>query len=213
AAGVGINLAQRLMDCGDAGHILLSKRVAEDLQQDGRWRPHLHDLGEVEVKHGERVHVFNFYTGDAGNADPPRKLSEAKPHHQAAARSPEKAAQRGRFSICVLPFANMSGDTEQEYFSDGISEDIITDLSQVSALHVKLLPEEKKAIERRGTDNVEAYNLYLLGRQIYTIGFEGDRRRGEAIIRFCQRAVEIDPNYAEAWALIAMAEMALRSHF
>jgi len=297
AAGVGINLAQRLMDCGDAGHILLSKRVAEDLQQDGRWRPHLHDLGEVEVKHGERVHVFNFYTGDAGNADPPRKLSEAKPHHQTAARSPEKAAQRGRFSICVLPFANMSGDTEQEYFSDGISEDIITDLSQVSALHVvsrntaftfkgkpvdvrhvasqlnvthvlegsvrkaggrvritaqlidgsndghvwaerydrdlndifaiqdeisraivaalkvKLLPEEKKAIERRGTDNVEAYNLYLLGRQIYTIGFEGDRRRGEAIIRFCQRAVEIDPNYAEAWALIAMAEMALRSHF
>jgi len=297
AAGVGINLAQRLMDCGDAGHILLSKRVAEDLQQDGRWRPYLHDLGEVEVKHGERVHVFNFYTGDAGNADPPRKLSEAKPHHQAAARSPEKAAQRGRFSICVLPFANMSGDTEQEYFSDGISEDIITDLSQVSALHVvsrntaftfkgkpvdvrhiasqlnvthvlegsvrkaggrvritaqlidgsndghvwaerydrdlndifaiqdeisraivaalkvKLLPEEKKAIERRGTDNVEAYNLYLLGRQIYTIGFEGDRRRGEAIIRFCQRAVEIDPNYAEAWALIAMAEMALRSHF
>ena len=296
AAGVGINLAQRLMDCGDAGHILLSKRVAEDLQQDGRWRPHLHDLGEVEVKHGERVHVFNFYTGDAGNADPPRKLSEAKPHRQAA-RSPEKAAQRGRFSICVLPFANMSGDTEQEYFSDGISEDIITDLSQVSALHVvsrntaftfkgkpvdvrhvasqlnvthvlegsvrkaggrvritaqlidgsndghvwaerydrdlndifaiqdeisraivaalkvKLLPEEKKAIERRGTDNVEAYNLYLLGRQIYTIGFEGDRRRGEAIIRFCQRAVEIDPNYAEAWALIAMAEMALRSHF
>src|SRR5438046_8809727 len=136
AAGVGINVAQRLMDCGDAGHILLSKRVAEDLQQNGRWRPHLHDLGEVEVKHGERVHVFNFYTGDAGNADPPRKLSEAKPHHQAAARSPEKAAQRGRFSICVLPFTNMSGDTEQEYFSDGISEDIITDLSNVSALHV-----------------------------------------------------------------------------
>src|SRR5205823_3596714 len=180
----------------------------------------------------------------------PRKLSEAKPHRQAA-RSPEKAAQRGRFSICVLPFANMSGDTEKEYFSDGISEDIITDLSQVSALHVvsrntaftfkgkpvdvrhvasqlnvthvlegsvrkaggrvritaqlidgsndghvwaerydrdlndifaiqdeisraivaalkvKLLPEEKKAIERRGTENVEAYNLYLLGRQIY----------------------------------------------
>src|SRR5947207_10638759 len=136
AAGVGINVAQRLMDCGDAGHILLSKRVAEDLQQNGRWRPHLHDLGEVELKHGDRAHVFNFYTDDAGNADPPRKLSEAKPYHQAAARSPEKAAQRGRFSICVLPFANMSGDTEQEYFSDGISEDIITDLSQVSALQV-----------------------------------------------------------------------------
>ena len=78
AAGVGINLAQRLMDCGDAGHILLSKRVAEDLQQNGRWRPHLHDLGEVEVKHGERVHVFNFHTGDAGNSEPPAKFTQAK---------------------------------------------------------------------------------------------------------------------------------------
>ncbi len=104
-AGVGINLAQRLMDCGDTGHILLSKRVAEDLQQEGRWRPHLHDLGELEVKHGERVHVFNFCTDDAGNSDPPRKLSAPKPHHQAATLSPQKAAHGGRFSICVLPFA------------------------------------------------------------------------------------------------------------
>ncbi len=297
AAGVGINVAQRLMDCGDAGHILLSKRVAEDLQQNGRWRPHLHDLGEVEVKHGDRVHVFNFYTDDAGNSDRPKKLSEAKPDHRpAAVPSSEKvASQKGRFSICVLPFANMSGDPEQEYFSDGISEDIITDLSKVSALNVvsrntaftfkgksidvrqvagqlkvshvlegsvrkaagrvritaqlidgsndshvwaerydrdlndifalqdeishaivdalrvKLLPEEKKAIERHGTDNVDAYNLYLMARQSYATGFEGDIRRNEAIIRLCQRAVEIDPNYAEAWALIAMAEMLLRT--
>src|SRR4029077_10344614 len=138
AAGVGINVAQRLMDCGDAGHILLSKRDAEDLQQNGRWRPHLHDLGEVEVKHGDHVHVFNFYTDDAGNSDRPKKLIEAKPDHRpAAAPSPEKVtSQKGHFSICVLPFANMSGDPEQEYFSDGISEDIITDLSKVSALNV-----------------------------------------------------------------------------
>ena len=72
-------------------------------------------------------------------------------------------------------------------------------------------PEEKKAIERRGTENVDAYNLYLMARQSYATGFEGDGRRNEAIIRLCQRAVEIDPNYAEAWALIAMAEMLLRS--
>src|SRR5213076_425356 len=117
AAGVGINLAQRLMDCGDAGHILLSKRVAEDLQQDGRWRPHLHDLGEVEVKHGERVHVFNFYTGDAGNAEPPAKFSQAKRDDRATRGSaPDKATSQVRpFSICVLLFANMSGDAEQEY--------------------------------------------------------------------------------------------------
>jgi adenylate cyclase len=297
AAGIGINVAQRLMDCGDAGHILVSKRVAEDLQQNGRWRPHLHDLGEVEVKHGDHVHVFNFYTGDAGNSDRPKKLREAKPDYRPAAvsSSGKVGSEKGRFSICVLPFANMSGDPEQEYFSDGISEDIITDLSKVSALHVvsrntaftfkgksidvrqvagqlnvshvlegsvrkaagrvritaqlidgsndshvwaerydrdlndifalqdeishaivdalrvKLLPEEKKAIERHGTDNVDAYNLYLMARQSYATGFEGDIRRNEAIIRLCQRAVEIDPNYAEAWALIAMAEMLLRT--
>src|SRR5437773_8427213 len=111
AAGVGINLAQRLMDCGDAGHILLSKRVAEDLQQDGRWRPHLHDLGEVEVKHGERVHVFNFYTGDAGNSDRPKRVVDAKPNYrETSAPSTNKIAKTQRPSICVLPFANMSGD-------------------------------------------------------------------------------------------------------
>src|SRR5881394_3505595 len=136
AAGAGINVAQRVMDCGDTGHILLSKRVAEDLQQNGRWRPSLHDLGEVEVKHGERVHVFNFYNGDAGNSDLPKKLVHPRPEQRSAVSSGEKVAPKaGRFSICVLPFANISSDVEQEYFSDGISEDIITDLSKVSALH------------------------------------------------------------------------------
>src|SRR4051812_32112590 len=92
AAGVGINIAQRLMDCGDAGHILLSKRVAEDLQQNGRWRQHLHDLGEVEVKHGERIHVFNFYTDDTGNSDRPQKLVQVKPEPGSAVSSAEKIA-------------------------------------------------------------------------------------------------------------------------
>ena len=301
AAGIGINVAQRVMDCGDSGHILLSKRVAEDLQQYGRWRPHLHDLGEVEVKHGIQVHVFNLYTDGAGNPDLPEKLRQAKPTQRpeptpAPARPAQKGeAARERMSICVLPFANMSGDAEQEYFSDGISEDIITDLSKVSALHVisrntaftfkgkpvdvrqvagqlnvshvlegsvrkaagrvritaqlidgsndshvwaerydrdlndifvlqdeishaivdalkvKLLPEEKRAIEKHGTKNVDAYNVYLMARQARATGFEGDNRRNEVIVRLCRRATEIDPNYADAWALMALAEMLLRS--
>ena len=197
-------------------------------------------------------------------------------------------------SICILPFQNMSGDTEQEYFSDGISEDITTDLSQVSALEViarntaftfkgasvnvcevarklgvthvlegsvrkvgdrvrinaqlidgasgghiwaerfdrdltdiftiqdeisnaivaalklKLLPEEKKAIEQRRTSSVEAYNFYLLARQYWVTGNHGDPRREERVMRICQRAVEIDPYYAQAWALLGIAQSNLR---
>ena len=73
-AGAGINMAQRVMDCGDAGHILLSKRVAEDLGQYAHWRPHLHELGECEVKHGVRVSVVNFYTNDLGNPESPERF-------------------------------------------------------------------------------------------------------------------------------------------
>src|SRR5216110_1039804 len=78
AAGVGINIAQRIMDCGDTGHIVLSQRVAEDLQQYSEWQPQLHDLGEVEVKHGVRVHVFNLYNKELGNPEVREKLRQAK---------------------------------------------------------------------------------------------------------------------------------------
>ena len=195
-----------------------------------------------------------------------------------------------RVAICVLPFSNMSGDLEQEYFSDGISEDIITDLSKVSslavvsrntaftykgksvdvpqvarqlkvqyvlegsvrraggrvritaqlietasdnhvwaerydrdlndifalqdeisqaivkALRLKLLPEEKKAIERRGTANLEAYNIFLMARQHYTSGQMADIRKSETVIRLCRAAIELDPGYARAWALLACAQ-------
>lgn len=72
--GAGINMAQRVMDCGDAGHILVSRHVAEDLEHYARWQPLLHDLGECEVKHGARVHVFNLYTDEVGNHGLPAKL-------------------------------------------------------------------------------------------------------------------------------------------
>ena len=72
-AGVGIDLAQRVMDCGDAGHILLSKRVADDLTPYDRWHPHLHEIGECEVKHGHRISLVNFYTDEVGNSKTPQK--------------------------------------------------------------------------------------------------------------------------------------------
>src|SRR5207244_9326368 len=76
-AGAGINIAQRVMDCGDAGHILLSKHVADDLEQYPRWRPQLHDLGECEVKHGARVSVVSLYTDDLGNPELPQTFKQA----------------------------------------------------------------------------------------------------------------------------------------
>src|SRR6516162_6255325 len=78
-AGAGINIAQRVMDCGDAGHILVSKHVAEDLEHFPRWQPYLHDLGECEVKHGGRISVVNFYTDDAGNPALPDKFKASRP--------------------------------------------------------------------------------------------------------------------------------------
>jgi len=85
-AGAAINMAQRIMDCGDGGHILLSKRVAEDLEQYGDWKPHLHDLGEIEVKHGVRVQVVNLYTEDLGNPEVPGRFKTAAGMAAAPAR-------------------------------------------------------------------------------------------------------------------------------
>jgi adenylate cyclase len=215
----------------------------------------------------------------------------ASPSSRAAPAAPRPAP---KLSVCVLPFANMSDDPQQEYFSDGVSEDIITDLSKVSALSVvarntaftfkgksvrvvevarelnvshvlegsvrkagnrvritaqlidgaagdhvwaerwdrdltdifalqdeisqaivaalklKLMPEEKQAIARRGTENVEAYNHYLMARQYLINGNLGDARHQEAIVRLCEAATAIDPAYARAWALMARAQRTLR---
>jgi TolB-like protein/tetratricopeptide (TPR) repeat protein len=88
-AGAGINIAQRVMNCGAAGHILLSQHVAEDLEQYPQWRSHLHDLGQCEVKHGVRVHAVNFYTDEVGNPEVPEKF---KTVGAAAATAPPKSA-------------------------------------------------------------------------------------------------------------------------
>src|SRR5262245_27901279 len=163
-AGAGINIAQRVMDCGDAGHILLSKHVAEDLEEYPHWQPHLHELGECEVKHGIRVAVMNLYTAELGNPAVPEKLkavrvAAAAQRKRAALRlaslgatsllaliaflllrdrrppaAPELAAPEK--SIAVLPFENRSEDKANAYFADGIQDEILTRLSKIADLKV-----------------------------------------------------------------------------
>jgi class 3 adenylate cyclase len=96
-AGAGINIAQRVMDCGDAGHILLSRRVADDLGEDEHWRPLLHDLGECEVKHGARIHIVNLYTEELGNPDLPGKFKRATP-----ALAPQRPTIREKSAAEIL---------------------------------------------------------------------------------------------------------------
>jgi TolB-like protein/class 3 adenylate cyclase/Tfp pilus assembly protein PilF len=101
--GVGINIAQRVMDCGDAGHILVSKRVADDLAQDSLWQPHLHELGEVDVKHGAKVAIFNVYTAELGNPHPPEKLGLLG--RQARTREFGPGAKRGKSRLALIVVA------------------------------------------------------------------------------------------------------------
>jgi adenylate cyclase len=215
----------------------------------------------------------------------------------ASAAKAKKRPALHQICVCVLPFANMSGDAEQEYFSDGISEDITTDLSKISslgvtarntaftfkgravhvcevaqqlgvthvlegsvrkvgdrvrinaqlidgatgehvwaerydrdltdifaiqdeishsivrALKLKLMPAERKAIEQRGTTNADAYKLYLLARQYWVTGNHGDIKREERVMRIASKAVELDPYYAQAWALLGLAQSNLRYGF
>ncbi|PYL20727.1 MAG: hypothetical protein DMF41_05090 [Verrucomicrobia bacterium] len=163
-AGAGIDMAQRVMDCGDAGHILLSKRVADDLAPFPRWNPHLHDLGECEVKHGRKISLVNFYTDAIGNPNLPRKCRAQRPPAARAAPSrsmiligslvllialligfvkfsrptpnrPAVATANAK-SIAVLPFENLSHDPDNAYFADGIQEEILTRLSKIADLKV-----------------------------------------------------------------------------
>src|SRR5437879_21 len=158
-AGAGINIAQRVMDCGDAGHILLSQHVAEDLEQYPRWRSHLHDLGECEVKHGVRVGVVNRSGDGVGNAAAPKKfqaIKKRRAHMRWAAvavallvqgstlagtflfyRRPTMSALRVLDkSIAVLPFENLSSDKENAYFTDGVQDEILTHLARIADLKV-----------------------------------------------------------------------------
>jgi adenylate cyclase len=131
-AGAGINIAQRVMDCGDEGHILVSKRVADDLEQYARWRHLLHDLGTCEVKHGVTLALVNLYSDEIGNPGLPKKFKG----HEAREEKVEASAPAARKSIAVLPFENLSEDKANAYFADGIQEEILTRLSRIGDLKV-----------------------------------------------------------------------------
>src|SRR5436190_13259804 len=133
-AGAGINLAQRVMDCGDAGHILVSKRVADDLAQDSLWQPLLHEQGEIEVKHGVKLGVVNLYTEELGNPQPPRKLSQLRPQTKFSRAEP--ALDVPEKSIAVLPFENLSPDPDNIFFADGVQDEILTNLAKIADLKV-----------------------------------------------------------------------------
>ena len=263
--GDGVNVAARLQALAEPGGVAISGSVRDQVA--GKIAAGMEDLGEHAVKNIARpIRVFAL---------------------RAPARAATSASPPSRTSICVLPFANMSGDPEQEYFSEGITEDVITDLSKVGALSVvsrntafsfkgkhvdigqvarqlhvtyvlegsvrkagnrvritaqlieaatdshlwaerydrdlndifalqdeiseaivgalklKLMPAERKAIEQRSTTNPEAYKLYLMARQYNAMG---NSRHRDITVRFCQRAVGIDPGYARAWALLAICQ-------
>jgi adenylate cyclase len=131
-AGAGINIAQRVMDCADAGHILISKHVAEDLEHYARWRPLLHELGTCEVKHGATVALVNLYSDEIGNPEMPKKLKG----HEAREKKAETGRPVPRKSIAILPFENLSEDKANVYFADGIHEEILTRLSCIRDLKV-----------------------------------------------------------------------------
>src|SRR5438034_1930390 len=158
-AGAGINMAQRVMDCGDAGHIFVSKHVAEDLEQHDRWRPLLHDLGSCEVKHGVRIEISNLYSDEVGNPQLPKKLEAVRKHRShvrwaavaigllvlgavvaafmiVSRRPTTSVTAIPEKSIAVLPFVDMSAGKDQEYFSDGISEELLNLLAKIPQLQV-----------------------------------------------------------------------------
>src|SRR4029077_6087427 len=180
--GAGINIAKRVMDCGDAGHILVSKHVAEDLGEYEEWRPLLHDLGTCKVKHGMQVAIVNLWSDDVGNRQLPQKFQAFRKHRArmrwaevAAAlfllvgiaagfvlvskRSARSTSIVPEKSIAVLPFENRSEEKANAYFADGIQDEILTRLSKIADL---------KVISRTSTQHYKSVpeNLPEIARQL-----------------------------------------------
>ncbi|HEV3391926.1 MAG TPA: adenylate/guanylate cyclase domain-containing protein [Chthoniobacterales bacterium] len=235
-AGAGINVAQRVMDCGDAGHILLSKRVAEDLVQYRHWQPYLHDLGECDVKHGAVISLVNLYNDEVGNPERPTKLALRNQTTQSSTRrafdriprtliivllflttavvglrflfphlAPKSndvsrattsavAASIPEKSIAVLPFENLSANQEAAFFTDGVQDQILTNLAKVADL---------KVISRTSVMQykvVRARNLREIGRQLGVANvLEGSVQRVANRIRVNTQLIDARTD-AHLWA-------------
>src|SRR5438128_2281856 len=181
-AGAGLNMAQRVMACGDAGHILLSRHVAEDLEGYEQWRPRVHDFGFCEVKHGVKLQIVNLCTDEVGNRALPGKLRAQRQRvartrwvllatslvllaavvaafvavSRRAARASSAVPEK---SIAVLPFENRSQDKDDSYFADGIQDEILTGLSKIA---------DMKVISRTSTQHYKSApeNLPEIARQL-----------------------------------------------
>src|SRR5947199_1237701 len=174
-AGAGINIAQRVMDCGDAGHILLSRHVADDLKHYARWRPYLHEIGECKVKHGEIISLVNFYTEELGNPQRPQNIRGAAPAK----------------SVAVLPFVNMSADKHDEYLSDGMTEELINALARVPGLRV---PGRTSCFAFKGKNEDDIFRK--VGQQLHvTALLEGSVRKAGNKLRITAQLINVADGY------------------
>src|SRR5256714_848 len=174
-AGAGINIAQRVMDCGDAGHILLSRHVADDLKHYARWRPYLHEIGECKVKHGEIISLVNFYTEELGNPQRPQNIRGATPAK----------------SVAVLPFVNMSADKHDEYLSDGMTEELINALARIPGLRV---PGRTSCFAFKGKSEADIFRK--VGDQLHVdTVLEGSVRKAGDKLRVTAQIINVSDGY------------------
>ena len=213
-AGAGINMAQRIMDCGDAGHILLSKHVADDLEHYPNWQPHLHALGECEVKHGVRVGIVNLYRDGIGNPQLPNKFRVLRRRRArerwiaiAAAslflagiiaafvivskKSATSVSTIPGKSIAVLPFINMSADKNDEYLSDGMTEELLNVLSKVKGLRV---PGRSSSFAFKGKDDENIFRKVGEQLRVNTV-LEGSVRKAGDKLRITTQLINVADGY------------------
>src|SRR5437667_510338 len=174
-AGAGINIAQRVMDCADVGHILLSRHVADDLKHYARWRPYLHEIGECKVKHGEIISLVNFYTEELGNPQRPRNIRGAAPAK----------------SVAVLPFVNMSADKHDEYLSDGMTEELINALAKVPGLRV---PGGTSCFAFKGKNEADIFRRVGDQLHVNTV-LEGSVRKAGEKLRVTAQLINVSDGY------------------